>query len=116
MKPFIQMALDTSHWTWMNHLCIWGSVVVYFMYTFTLYSSTFYNLSPATFAAAEAARNTFGSGAFWATLFLVIAICLLPVIGYRWVQQKLFPTLVDQIRKGVWKQKRTRDSSVVSLL
>lgn len=108
------MALDTSHWTWLNHFFIWGSIVFYFLYTFTLYSSTLFGMSPTNFPAVGAAVNTFGSGTFWATLFLVSSICLLPVIGYRWVHQKLFPTLADQIRKGVWKEKRNKNSSIVS--
>ena len=27
---FFQVALDTTYWTWLNHLAIWGSLIFYF--------------------------------------------------------------------------------------
>jgi len=107
------MSLDTSHWTWLNHFFIWGSIIFYFIYTFIIYSAVLFNMSPFFFPNVNAAVNTFGSGAFWSSFFITAIICLLPVIGFRWTNQKLWPTLSDQIRKGVWKQKRVKNSSLV---
>ena len=109
------MALDTLHWTWLNHFFIWGSIVFYFLFTFTLYSTTFYEFLPSTFPDVGSATNAFGSGIFWATFFVTMVICLWPVVGYRWFMQKKYPTLADQIRKGVWKEKRSKTSSLVSV-
>jgi len=106
----IQMALDTSHWTWINHFFIWGSIVFYFIYTFVLYSAPLFNFLPSTFPAVGAAVNTFGNGGFWAALFVTCVVCIVPVVAFRWCQQKLYPTLSDLIRRGMWKEKRSRSS------
>lgn len=108
----LEMALDTSHWTWINHFFIWGSIVFYFLYTFTVYSETLFNLLPSYFPYVGAAINTFGSGAFWAALLVTSAICLLPGLGFRWTKQKLYPTLAELIRKGMWKEKRSTSKSL----
>ena len=105
---FFQMALDTSHWTWINHFFIWGSIIFYFLFTFTTYSTPLYNLLPSQFPDVGAAVNTFGTGNFWAALFLTAAVSLLPVIGFRWTASKLYPTLSDLIRRGAWKKRRSR--------
>ena len=108
------MALDTSHWTWINHFFIWGSIVFYVIFTFAIYSTALFNISPANVPSVGAAMNTFGSGAFWASLFLTVVLCIFPVIGYRWTIQKMYPTMADKIRKGVWKARRSKNSSLVS--
>lgn len=108
IRIIFQMALDTSHWTWINHFFIWGSIIFYFLFTFTTYSALFYNLLPSQFPDVGAAVNTFGTGNFWAALFLTAAVSLLPVIGFRWTASKLYPTLSDLIRRGAWKKRRSR--------
>ena len=60
------------------------------------------------------AINVFGSGIFWLTIAITASICLLPVVGYRWMTQKLNPTLADLVRKGVWKERRKHAESLVS--
>lgn len=109
----LQMALDTLHWTWINHFFTWGSIIFYFLYAFLLYSTTIYNMSPSTFPDVGAAVNTFSSGLFWASLVVTSVTCLWPVVGYRWTMQKRYPTLADQIRKGVWKEKRSKSTSLL---
>ena len=106
------MALDTCLWTWINHFFIWGSIVFYFLYTLATYSSTAFNNMPATFPSVGAAENTFGSGVFWAALLVTSIICLLPVLGYRWCKQKLYPTFTEYVRRDLWKEKRPPKTGV----
>ncbi|XP_065672695.1 phospholipid-transporting ATPase ID isoform X3 [Hydra vulgaris] len=104
----LQMAFDTCHWTWINHFFIWGSIVFYFLYTFATYSSVAFNKLPSTFPSVGAAENTFGSGVFWAALLLTSIVCILPVLGYRWCKQKLYPTFTEYVRRGLWKESRPK--------
>ena len=110
------MALDTQHWIWLNHFFQWGSIVFYVMFEFTIYSETLFNAMPSFFPTVSAAVNTFGDNTFWASFFVTSVVCLLPVIGWRWSIQKMYPTLADKIRKGEWKAKRSKNSSLVSFM
>ncbi len=107
------MALDTQHWTWINHFFIWGSIVFYFLFSFTMYSPEIYNLAVGGVTFVGMAVNVFGSGLFWLTMMLTSSVCLLPVVGFRWLSSKLNPTLSDLIRKGVWKERRKHAESLV---
>ncbi|XP_065059907.1 phospholipid-transporting ATPase ID-like isoform X2 [Rhopilema esculentum] len=111
----LQISLDTQYWTWMNHFVIWGSIIFYFMFSFTLYSPEFYSLAIGGVGYVGMAVNVFGSGIFWLTLILTAVVCILPVVGYRWLRMKIRPTLAERIRKGEWKQRRTPAESLVSL-
>ena len=109
----LQISLDTQYWTWINHFVIWGSIAFYFMFSFTLYSPSFYSLAVGGVGYVGMAVNVFGSGIFWLTIVLTATVCLLPVVGYRWLTMKFQPTLSDRIRKGEWKQRRTHAESLV---
>eukprot|EP00112_Aurelia_sp_Birch-Aquarium-sp1_P008224 Seg1901.2 transcript_id=Seg1901.2/GoldUCD/mRNA.D3Y31 product="Phospholipid-transporting ATPase ID" protein_id=Seg1901.2/GoldUCD/D3Y31 len=111
----LQISLDTQYWTWINHFFIWGSIIFYFMFSFTLYSPAFFSLAPASIGYVGMAINVFGSGIFWLTIVITASVCLLPVVGYRWITQKFNPTLADLVRKGVWKERRKHAESLVSL-
>ena len=93
---------------------IWGSIAFYFMFSFTLYSPAFYSLAVGGVGYVGMAINVFSSGIFWLTIVITAAVCLLPIVGYRWMKMKLRPTLSDLIRKGEWKERRTHAESLVS--
>lgn len=84
------------------------------MFSFTMYSPGMFSLAPGSIQFVGMAINVFGSGLFWLAMILTVAICLLPIIGYRWVNCKLNPTFSDLIRKGVWKERRKHAESLVS--
>uniref|UniRef100_H2YBK6 Phospholipid-transporting ATPase n=1 Tax=Ciona savignyi TaxID=51511 RepID=H2YBK6_CIOSA len=42
----LQVALDTSYWTPINHFFIWGSIGIYFLVTFAMYSNGLYQILP----------------------------------------------------------------------
>lgn len=83
------------------------------MFSFTLYSPAFYSLAGGGVGYVGMAVNVFGSGIFWLTIVLTATVCIVPVIGYRWMKMKFQPTLSDLIRKGDWKQRRTHAESLV---
>lgn len=43
------MGLDTAYWTAVNQLFLWGSLAIYFVITFTLYSDGTYQIFTSSF-------------------------------------------------------------------
>ncbi|XP_065171114.1 probable phospholipid-transporting ATPase IM isoform X2 [Atheta coriaria] len=102
-----QIALDTQYWTVVNHVLIWGSLAVYFIMDY------FYNyllggiyVGALTMAMSELT--------FWFTTVLVVIICIMPVLAWRFYFVDVFPTLSDRVRlKQRLQTMRTRQSQDV---
>ena len=87
-----QIALDTAYWTVFNHVVIWGSVAFYFAMTLFINSNFIGN------QYLGCLRMTLSTGHFWFTLFLTLAILLIPVIAIRFYNVAVNPTLSDRCR------------------
>lgn len=87
-----QIALDTAYWTVFNHVVIWGSVAFYFAITLFINSNLIKN------QYLGCLRMTLSTGHFWFTLFLTLAILLIPVIAIRFYNVNVNPTLSDRCR------------------
>uniref|UniRef100_A0A8C2DBK5 Phospholipid-transporting ATPase n=1 Tax=Cyprinus carpio TaxID=7962 RepID=A0A8C2DBK5_CYPCA len=46
----VQLGLDLSYWTVVNHLFVWGSLGMFFILTFTMYTDGLFQLRPSSFA------------------------------------------------------------------
>uniref|UniRef100_G1MUV1 Phospholipid-transporting ATPase n=1 Tax=Meleagris gallopavo TaxID=9103 RepID=G1MUV1_MELGA len=99
----VQIGLDTSYWTVVNQFFIWGSLSVYFAITFTMYSDGMYLILPASFPFVGTARNTLSQPNVWLAIFLSIALCVLPVVGFRFLKALLRPTASDKVRRNFSK-------------
>ena len=44
-----QLGLDMSYWTVVTHVFVWGSLTMYFVVTFTMYSNGMYLIFTASF-------------------------------------------------------------------
>jgi len=86
-----QVALDTSYWTWLNHLAIWGSLVFYFCLQF-FYNQIFVGSYIGTMDTAMMDPT------FWFTCLLSTVVLLLPVIAWRFYRSDVHPTLADKVR------------------
>uniref|UniRef100_A0A8C5U2T9 Phospholipid-transporting ATPase n=1 Tax=Malurus cyaneus samueli TaxID=2593467 RepID=A0A8C5U2T9_9PASS len=95
-----QIGLDTSYWTVVNQFFIWGSLSVYFAITFTMYSDGMYLIFTASFPFIGTARNTLSQPNVWLAIFLSIALCVLPVVGFRFLKAQLKPTPSDKVRRN----------------
>uniref|UniRef100_A0A803YGE6 Phospholipid-transporting ATPase n=1 Tax=Meleagris gallopavo TaxID=9103 RepID=A0A803YGE6_MELGA len=102
----VQIGLDTSYWTVVNQFFIWGSLSVYFAITFTMYSDGMYLILPASFPFVGTARNTLSQPNVWLAIFLSIALCVLPVVGFRFLKALLRPTASDKVRRNFKAKKR----------
>ncbi|XP_060092630.1 phospholipid-transporting ATPase ID-like [Heteronotia binoei] len=101
MVVSVQMGLDTAYWTAVNQLFIWGSLATYFAITFTMYSDGSYLVFTAAFPFIGTARNTLNQPNVWLGIFLCVTLCVLPVVGFRFVKMQLRPTVSDKVLSKV---------------
>ncbi|KAM6391649.1 putative phospholipid-transporting ATPase IM [Rhynochetos jubatus] len=102
----VQIGLDTSYWTVVNQFFIWGSLSVYFAITFTMYSDGIYLIFTASFPFIGTARNTLSQPNVWLAIFLSIALCVLPVVGFRFLKAQLKPTPSDKVMLKIKEAKK----------
>ncbi|XP_015918063.1 probable phospholipid-transporting ATPase IM isoform X1 [Parasteatoda tepidariorum] len=88
----VQIAIDTAYWTNFNHVVIWGSALFYLGMTILINMNFFGNPYVGTF------RMTLSTAHFWFTLFLTIAILVVPIVAIRFYYVDTHPTLSDRVR------------------
>ncbi|XP_058452757.1 phospholipid-transporting ATPase ID isoform X3 [Malaya genurostris] len=102
-----QIALDTSYWTVVNHVMIWGSLLWYFFLDY------FYNYvigGPYVGSLTQAMKEA----TFWFTTVLTVIVLMVPVLASRFYFVDVFPSLSDKIRvKQRLAQLRSRQSNDV---
>lgn len=96
----VRIALDTRLWTWINHLAIWGSAALWF-----LYMLAYMSILPST-------NNVFGvqwqllpSGQYWLTVLLAVGASVLPylltVSAINVLQPDASRVICEMERRGV---------------
>lgn len=106
MVMFSQIALDTLYWTVITHVAIWGSMVLWFVFTMIAATPPLYR-SPIGYQLLSYVGVPFevlGTGNFYFYCILVIVINLFPVIIFRIVTKELKPTAVDDVRLKLAKE------------
>ncbi|XP_059952802.1 probable phospholipid-transporting ATPase IM isoform X5 [Mesoplodon densirostris] len=104
----VQIALDTSYWTVINHVFIWGSIATYFSILFTMHSNGLFGIFPRQFPFVGNARHSLTQKCIWLVILLTIVASVMPVVAFRFLKVDLFPTLSDQIRQWQKAQKKAR--------
>ncbi|XP_044065257.1 phospholipid-transporting ATPase ID isoform X2 [Siniperca chuatsi] len=94
----VQIALDTGFWTVINHVCVWGSLGSYFTIMFALHSQTLFRIFPNQFHFVGSAQSTLLQPVVWLTIALATAICIVPVLAFRFLKVDLKPQLSDTVR------------------
>ncbi|XP_072288277.1 probable phospholipid-transporting ATPase IM [Pyxicephalus adspersus] len=94
----VQIGLDTSYWTAINHFFIWGSLAVYFSILFAMHGDGIFSFFPSHFPFVGNARNSLNQKSVWLVIFLTTVICVMPVLTYRFLKVDLSPTLSDKVR------------------
>ncbi|XP_034030686.1 phospholipid-transporting ATPase ID [Thalassophryne amazonica] len=94
----VQIALDTGFWTVINHVFVWGSLGSYFSIMFALHSHTLFRLFPKQFHFVGSAQSTLLQPVVWLTIALATAICIVPVLAFRFLKLDLKPQLSDTVR------------------
>uniref|UniRef100_A0A8D3B430 Phospholipid-transporting ATPase n=1 Tax=Scophthalmus maximus TaxID=52904 RepID=A0A8D3B430_SCOMX len=94
----VQIALDTGFWTVINHVCVWGSLGSYFTIMFALHSQSLFRIFPNQFHFVGSAQSTLLQPVVWLTIALATAICIVPVLAFRFLKLDLKPQLSDTVR------------------
>uniref|UniRef100_A0A670JMW3 P-type ATPase C-terminal domain-containing protein n=1 Tax=Podarcis muralis TaxID=64176 RepID=A0A670JMW3_PODMU len=94
----VQIALDTSYWTGINHFFIWGSIAVYFAILFAMHSDGIFYLFPNHFPFVGNAWNSLEQINVWLIILLTTVASVAPVIAFRFLKVDLNPTLSDQVQ------------------
>ncbi|XP_006863232.1 PREDICTED: probable phospholipid-transporting ATPase FetA-like [Chrysochloris asiatica] len=92
----IQIALETTYWTFISHFFTWGSLSFYFWVLFFLYSDDLFLMFPNVFQFHGVARNTLNQPQVWLSVILSVALCVLPVMGYQLLKPIFWPIGVDK--------------------
>ncbi|XP_051829747.1 probable phospholipid-transporting ATPase IM [Antechinus flavipes] len=104
----VQIALDTSYWTVINHVFIWGSIAVYFSILFTMHSDGIFDIFPNQFPFVGNARHSLTQKNIWLVILLTTVVSVMPVITFRFLKVVLYPTLSDQVRQLQKAQDKAR--------
>uniref|UniRef100_A0A8C6M0U0 Phospholipid-transporting ATPase n=1 Tax=Nothobranchius furzeri TaxID=105023 RepID=A0A8C6M0U0_NOTFU len=91
----VQIALDTGFWTVINHVFVWGSLGLYFTIMLALHSQTLFRIFPKQFHFVGCAQSTLLQPVVWLTIALATAICIVPVLAFRFLKLDLKPQLSD---------------------
>ncbi|CAJ1062262.1 phospholipid-transporting ATPase ID isoform X2 [Xyrichtys novacula] len=94
----VQIALDTGFWTVINHICVWGSLGCFFAIMIALHSQTLFRIFPNQFSFIGRAQITLLQPVVWLTIALATAICIVPVLAFRFLKVDLKPQLSDTVR------------------
>lgn len=104
----VQIALDTSYWTVINHVFIWGSLATYFSILFTMHSNGIFCIFPNHFPFVGNARHSLTQKFIWLVILLTTVASVLPVMAFRFLKVELFPTISDKVRQWQRAQKKAR--------
>uniref|UniRef100_A0A3Q2QIK5 Phospholipid-transporting ATPase n=1 Tax=Fundulus heteroclitus TaxID=8078 RepID=A0A3Q2QIK5_FUNHE len=93
-----QIGLDTHYWTAVNHLFVWGSLIMYFAVLFAMQSDGLFGIFPSSFPFLGTARNCLSEKSVWLVILLTTVVCILPGLVVSFLRVDLFPTLTDKVR------------------
>merc|ERR1711871_411930 len=101
----LRISFETSYYTWITHLCYWGSVAAWFLYNFLTCCTGvlgLFGLIPGYSYQYWVIIQLLSSGAFWLYILLIPVLVCLPVYAYRAGQALYFPNLNDKARTSSW--------------
>lgn len=90
-----QMALSINYFTWIQHVVIWGSIALWYIYLL-IYGSLPPTFSKSAFRALVEACAP--SPLYWMVIFMVVLSSLLPYVIYRTIQLQFWPMPHDRIQ------------------
>uniref|UniRef100_A0A671X7B9 Phospholipid-transporting ATPase n=1 Tax=Sparus aurata TaxID=8175 RepID=A0A671X7B9_SPAAU len=94
----IQLGFEMSYWTAVNTFFVLGSLAMYFVVTFTMYSNGMFLTLPSAFPFIGTARNSLNQPNIWLTILLTSILCVLPVVTYRFLLIQLCPSINDKVQ------------------
>ncbi|XP_076426679.1 putative phospholipid-transporting ATPase IM isoform X2 [Peromyscus maniculatus bairdii] len=104
----VQIALDTSYWTVVNHVFIWGSVATYFSILLAMHSNGVFRIFPHQFPFVGNAVCSLSQKFVWLVILLIAVASVMPVVTFRFLKMCFYPSLSDQIRRWQKAQRKER--------
>ncbi|XP_015267253.1 PREDICTED: probable phospholipid-transporting ATPase IH, partial [Gekko japonicus] len=92
----LKLALDTHHWTWINHFVIWGSLLFYVVFSL-LWGGIiwpFLNYQRMYYVFIQ----MLSSGPAWLGIIMLITLSLLPDVLKKVLCRHLWPTATERIQ------------------
>lgn len=100
--------METQYWTPINHFFVWGSIAIFFVMSFALYSDGLFTLASSSFPYIGAARNTMSDGNMWFTVLLITTVCIIPDLAINLFYGMLYPSYNEEILKKQVKDRKIR--------
>lgn len=91
-----QMALSVNYFTWIQHLFIWGSIAIWYLFLL-IYGSMAPTISTGAYKILIEACGPAPS--FWLVTFLVLVSALIPYVVYSSIQMKFFPMYHEIVQR-----------------
>ncbi|XP_052793334.1 probable phospholipid-transporting ATPase IA isoform X2 [Mya arenaria] len=94
----LKAGLETSAWTWLTHLAIWGSIASWFLFLI-VYSHVYphINLAPEMLGMDS---MVLGCSIFWMGLLLIPFTCLIRDIAWKVLRRTMFKTLREKVQEA----------------
>ncbi|KAM3268670.1 putative phospholipid-transporting ATPase 4 [Capsicum chacoense] len=111
-----QIALTISHFTWIQHVFIWGSIAVWYL-SVTLYGELFPDYARYAFRIMQ--EHLGPAPLFWCSTLLVTSACILPYLAHVAFQRAFKPRdhhIIQEIKyykkdqqdERMWKRQQTK--------
>uniref|UniRef100_A0A8C6WUV2 Phospholipid-transporting ATPase n=1 Tax=Neogobius melanostomus TaxID=47308 RepID=A0A8C6WUV2_9GOBI len=92
----LKLALDTHHWTWINHFVIWGSLLFYVIFSLLWGGIIWYNF--CLLQMYYVFMQMLSSGPAWLSIILLITVSLLPDVIKKVLCRAICPTRLSAHR------------------
>ncbi|KAG2702617.1 hypothetical protein I3760_06G099200 [Carya illinoinensis] len=101
----LQMALAISYFTLVQHVAIWGSIAIWYLFLL-IYGA----MSPITSTTAYKLliEDLAPTSSYWLVTFVVVISALIPYFSYSTIQMRFFP-MYHQIIQLIRRSSRTND-------
>lgn len=107
----VEISFLTQYWTGINHFFTWGSILFYFAFYFVFYSEFVFSLFPQGHYYGMQ-FEVYGNGTFWLCMLLVLVICTIPRLSYYFIQNELYPSMSDTVRRKEADMKPSTRASI----
>ena len=104
----IQIGFDMEYWTFLAFIVNIGSILVWFPYVLIITSFPLYTAAPywlSGFPFVFSAELVLGNTTFWLNSCLAIAVCILPMMMFRFLYRDIKPSLADDVQKEMTKDR-----------
>ncbi|XP_063230598.1 probable phospholipid-transporting ATPase IA isoform X2 [Bacillus rossius redtenbacheri] len=98
----LKAGLVTNVWTWLTHLAIWGSIVMWLL--FLVAYSNFWPAVPVGAVMVGMDRMMYTSPVFWLGLLLIPFATLVSDISYKVIHASAFKSLTEEARETEIRQ------------